>query len=275
MRRNLRELLEFAYRDFHSVYHRNMDPISFAHKYEDNSDKEVVAFISSLLSYGNVKAILKSLNYVFGVLNPSPYTAILKRKFLGKLEGFSHRFTKGEDLEIVFFWLSQILEKYNSIESFFFNENNGNFSTKSLIIQFVNKFISFPLEKKLLNSFKKRSCQILYLLPSPQKGSACKRMNLFLRWVCRKKDSIDLGLWTKLSPSMLMLPVDVHIMRTLRLLKLTKAKSPSWKVVEDATGFLRKLDPNDPIKFDFALCHLSMNGENLYIYEKMERRILF
>jgi len=97
------------------------------------------------------------------------------------------------------------------------------------------------------------------LFPSPENGSACKRMNLFLRWMVRTKD-IDLGVWNKIHPSKLIIPLDTHIARISRCLGLTKRKAPDWKTAKEITESLKKLDPDDPLKYDFALCHQGISG---------------
>ena len=102
-----------------------------------------------------------------------------------------------------------------------------------------------------------------YLLPSPGEGSACKRLNMFLRWVVRPDDGIDLGLWRCVDPATLFLPVDTHILQVLRRLRWTQSKTANWRLCLAATDRLRRIDPKDPIRFDFSLCHLSMRGDDV------------
>jgi len=103
----------------------------------------------------------------------------------------------------------------------------------------------------------KTSLGIKFMFPNPEKGSACKRMNLFLRWMIRK-DELDFGLWKSISPSQLIIPVDVHIARISQKLKLTTRKNISWNMAEEITNNLKKIDPVDPVKYDFALCHIGI-----------------
>ncbi len=97
-----------------------------------------------------------------------------------------------------------------------------------------------------------------YLLPSPSGTSPCKRLNLYLRWMVRHGDSIDLGLWSRVSPRKLVIPLDVHVARISRRIGLTELKAPSWRMAEDITRSLRLLDPEDPVKYDFAICRLGI-----------------
>jgi len=98
---------------------------------------------------------------------------------------------------------------------------------------------------------------IKFMFPLPQKGSACKRMNLFLRWMVRN-DELDFGLWNEIKPNKLIIPVDTHIAKICKQLKLTKRKNVNWKMAEEITGKLKRFDPVDPVKYDFALCHIGM-----------------
>ena len=100
---------------------------------------------------------------------------------------------------------------------------------------------------------------VAYFFPRPSAGSACKRLNLFVRWMVRK-DAIDLGVWTRVSPARLIVPLDTHIIRLGRCLRLTSLTSPGWKMAAQVTAALRTIDPADPVRFDFSLCHIGMNG---------------
>jgi uncharacterized protein (TIGR02757 family) len=100
---------------------------------------------------------------------------------------------------------------------------------------------------------------VAYFFTRPSQGSACKRLNLYLRWMVRR-DAVDLGAWTRVSPSRLVVPLDTHIVRLGRCLRLTKYRSPGWRMAADITRTLRTLDAADPIRFDFSLCHVGMMG---------------
>jgi uncharacterized protein (TIGR02757 family) len=259
--------LEAAYQDFHSHYHRGRDPISLAHHYASPADKEIAGFLAAILAYGNVTTIINSVTKVLTRLGPSPYRAIIDGDFENHFEGFRHRFTTGTDMEILCAWLRAALRSHGSLEAFFTAETPaGETDMRSRLSRFVRRLESGPLSPSLARRYAHRTRGLKYLLSDPMRGSACKRLNMFLRWMVRPDDGIDLGLWRTLAARELMLPVDTHLLKTLRLLKWTKSKQATWRVVEAATQRLRLYYPSDPIRYDFALCHLSMTGKSLKIY---------
>jgi uncharacterized protein (TIGR02757 family) len=260
-------LLESAYADFHSHYYREKDPISLVHPFPASRDKEVAAFLAALLSYGNVATILGSVRRILVRLGDSPYAAIVDRQFAGRFSDFKHRFTTGDDIEIVCHWVSSALRSHGSLETFFLGDpaSRGP-SMKEWLSSFVHRFVTQELPAGLEPTRRRRERNLKYLLSDPDRGSACKRLNMFLRWMVRPEDGIDLGLWSGCSPSTLMLPVDTHVLQTLKLLRWTRSQQATWKVVEKATRRLRLYAPQDPIRYDFALCHLSMAGKSIRQY---------
>lgn len=260
-------LLERAYSDFHVQYHRERDPVGLVHSYSNPKDQELVAFIAALLAYGNVATILASVHRILDALGPSPQETIRKGLFPDRLRHFRHRFTTGEDLEVLFAWLSHVFTEVGTLEDFFISSNGSpNSSMKDLLSRFVCQLTRVTLPKRLAVMHELRSRNLKYLLSDPNRGSACKRLNMFLRWMVRKPDGIDLGLWTRCDPAQLMLPVDTHLLQTLRRLRWTVRKQATWRVVESATRRLRRYCPKDPVRYDFALCHLSMSGWDIRRY---------
>lgn len=261
------KLLEKAYTDYHVHFHRERDAIARVSSFSDPKDQEIVAFLSALLAYGNVRAILNSIDELLRQLGPSPYQSVIDKKFVGTLDSFVHRFTKGVDIEILLYWVSEAIRTEGSFENFFLaGPKEG--GMKMRLSSFVQRFTGQPLPPSLASSLTSRSRNLRYLLSDPLRGSACKRLNLFLRWVVRANDGIDLGLWTKVPASELMLPVDTHLLRILRDLRWTRSKTANWKVAEEATARLRLYCEEDPVKYDFALCHLSMSGGKILEYRK-------
>jgi uncharacterized protein (TIGR02757 family) len=272
----IKSLLDLAYTDFHSTYHREKDPVSLVHRFSDPRDQEVAAFLAALLSYGNVQTILGSVRHLFRIVGEGPFQNLLSWETKGDapakgLNSFRHRFTTGEDLEVILHWLSSALGSHGSLESFFCDTPYPLSSpVRDLLSDFVHRFSAQSLPIGLDEKRQRRRQSLKYLLSDPERGSACKRLNMFLRWVVRPKDGIDLGLWKMLSPAQLVLPVDTHLLRTLRALRWTRSKQATWKVTEEATRRLRQYSPEDPVRYDFALCHLSMSGENIRRYKKCE-----
>ncbi len=260
----LKNQLEEAFLTYHRSYFLTWDPLQYAHRFSKLEDREIAAFVISLLSYGNVVSIRKSLDALFVLMGPSPYEYIYEKKYRGNLEGFYHRFTRGVDLEIVFDILSHILKRQRSIEGFYQTcrkESAHPLCLKESLSTFTRKFWETPISKSYDSVREQRTLALKHLIPSPDRGSACKRINLFLRWVTRPNDGIDLGLWTCLSPKDLILPLDTHLLKTAQKFRWTTSKTASWKVAESITEYLRIYDASDPTRFDFALCHLSMLGQ--------------
>lgn len=258
-------LFEMAYQEYHRSSSKHSDPVYLVHPYAKTEDKEVVAFFAALLAYGNVTTILKSLRSFFGLLGPSPHDTLLNRKF-GPWPEFKHRFTKGIDLEIVATWLSNLLHEHGSLEAVFLAESRT-LTMKERLSAFVQKIHSQPLPKNLREVALQRQRNLKYLISDPNSGSACKRLNLFLRWVVRPADGIDLGIWRQVSTQDLMLPLDTHLLKVVRDLGWTEDKSATWRLVEAVTERLRQLDPKDPIRYDYSLCHLSMSRRSIKDYQ--------
>ncbi len=259
----LRATLEAAYKSHHSSYSRARDPLSLVHRYARPADQEIAAFLAALLAYGNVRIILNSAARVLDALGPELRTGLLQNSFPQALRSFRHRFNTGEDFEVVFHWLRMALNSHGSLEGFFMAGARQDGQMRDLLASFVQRFTSQPLPQALEALHARRTRQLKYLLSDPERGSACKRLNMFLRWMVRPADGIDLGLWKSLSPAQLILPLDTHLLKTVKALKWTKSNQATWKVAESATARLREFAPLDPVRYDFALCHLSMEGGSL------------
>lgn len=264
----LATILDAAYRDHHSHYSRSRDPLSLVHRYKNARDKEVAGFLAALLSYGNVRSILNNAGRVLDALGPSPYEAVRSRAFPVSLADFRHRFTRGEDLEIVFHWLRSVLANHDSLECYFLLGRSPQEPMRELLSGFVQRFTTQALSRQLQAKKEKRERQLKYLISDPLRGSACKRLNMFLRWMVRPADGIDLGLWNRVPASSLILPLDTHLLQTIRALRWTRSNQANWKIAEAATERLRKLCPEDPVRYDFALCHLSMEGGKILHYKR-------
>lgn len=263
----LQSLLDAAYADHHSQYSRSRDPLSLVHGYLSAADKEIAGFLCALLAYGNVAVILASARKVLGALGTSPYQTLAHEPPRIPFEGFRHRFTTGDDIEIVLHWLHQALRSHGSLEAFFLGGNSPQTPMRELLSNFTQRFIAQKLPRPLEAKRMRREKQLKYLLSDPQRGSACKRLNMYLRWMVRPDDGIDLGLWKSLPPSSLILPLDTHVLQTIQALRWTKSKTANWKLAEAATARLKKLCPEDPIRYDFSLCHLSMEGGKILHYK--------
>lgn len=253
---NLSQKLDFNYKAFDKSQ-LSPDPLQFLHLYKEAGDIEVMGFIASVFAYGNVKQIINSLERIKIIVGEKPHKYIIKfsAKDYEDFKGLKHRFYTEADIINLFLMMSHVYKTYASLKNLFihcYNPNEQNL--KNAISKFSNHFIEISKE---INGQKKVSSGLKFMFPNPSKGSACKRMNLFLRWMIRK-DELDFGLWDEIPPSKLIIPVDTHIAKICTSLKLTTRKNVSWNMAEEITENLKKFDPIDPVKYDFALCHIGM-----------------
>lgn len=230
------------------------DPLEFPHRFTHPLDIEISAFVSSVFAYGNVKQIMNTLEKLHNIMGSSPLNFILsypEEKKNQLFKNIKHRFYSSGDVHSLFAALGKIYRRHISLKNLFLFCNANEFELKKSLSQFSCKMI------ELSSNSKKPSRGIVFMFPNPEKGSACKRMNLFLRWMVRK-DELDFGLWNEIPTSKLLIPVDVHIARICKQLKLTNKKNVSWKMAEEISEKLKKFDPVDPVKYDFAICHIGM-----------------
>ena len=257
-RRDLAPALDRLYADF-NVQESVADPIWRARRYQAREDQEVVAFIAAALAFGRVQSILNSIDGMLAVMGASPagfVRAFDPARDKAVFSHLVHRWTNGADFAALVWILRQMLDRSGSIEHFFAEGLSPDavdigaalesFSTRAL-----------ALDVAAVYGRRKPKPGVAYFFSRPSSGGACKRLNLFLRWVVRR-DRVDLGLWTRVRPAQLVVPLDTHIIRVGQCLRLTTMKSPGWRMAADITASLRALDPTDPIRFDFSICHLGM-----------------
>ncbi len=252
--------LEALYRGFDHVDSAT-DPVHIVRRYPRADDREVVAFCAAGLAFGRVASVLQSIEALLAVMGPDP--AAYVRAFdpareRARLEPLVHRWIRGRDLAALMLVLQRMLREHGSIEGFFLAGDDG---TSPDLAVALDAFSRRALETDLRPAYGRVPARpgVAYFFPRPSAGSACKRLNLFLRWMVRR-DAIDLGVWIRVSPSRLIIPLDTHIIRLGRCLRLTRRASPGWQMAAEVTAALRRLDPADPVRFDFSLCHVGMNG---------------
>ncbi|MGK9367303.1 TIGR02757 family protein [Melioribacter sp. Ez-97] len=254
---NLKKKLDYHYRQFNGKT-IVPDPVLFPHRYADYRDIEISAFVSSLFAYGNISQILKTLDEIHSIMQNRPYEFTLDFSLNSKVfDKLKYRFYTPHDIKLLFYALNRIYVQYDSLKYLFLlyhfeKEEN----LKSSISFFVNNIIDIMSKKGEVTA------GIKFMLPDPMKSSACKRMNLFLRWMVRK-DNIDFGLWHEIGTDKLVIPVDTHVARISKSLGLTRRKIINWKMAEEITGNLKKFNPYDPVKYDFAICHIGMNKKKI------------
>lgn len=237
------------------------DPIELVRPYANPADREVAGFISAGLAFGNVASVMQSVGAVLERMGASPSAFV--RGFDPKTDAapfaaFVHRWTRGVDVVALLWLLRQMLDRSGSIEGFF---AEGDDPSSSDIATGLESFTTRALALDLRRAYGRVPSRpgVAYFFTKPSQGSACKRLNLYLRWMVRR-DAVDLGVWTRVNASRLIVPLDTHVIRLGRCLRLTRYTSPGWRMAADITRTLRSLDPIDPVRFDFSLCHVGMMG---------------
>ena len=236
-----------------------VDPVQVVRRYTSPADREVVAFCASALAFGRVASILGSIEALLTVLGDSPAAFI--RDFDpdrdgGPLRPLVHRWIRGVDLVALLWILRRMTDDAGSIERFFLAGHEPSaLDVGPALNSFATRARAIDLEPVYGGLDGRRG--VTFFFPRPAAGSACKRLNLFLRWMVRR-DAVDLGVWSGLPPSQLVVPLDTHVMRVGRCLGLTRYRSPGWGMAREITASLRRLDPGDPIRYDFSICHLGM-----------------
>jgi uncharacterized protein (TIGR02757 family) len=259
--KGLKRTLDRFYREYDFRERMRSDPIEFPRRYKNVADVEVVAFLSSCFAYGRVDVFKGITETILSRMGASPYDFLLHldiKKARSSFSGIRYRFNENEDVLCLLFVLHSILRKDSSIETVFrksYHRDDANIvSGLSGLMQTMLKIDTTEVYGRDI-----RPAGYLQFFPSPANGSACKRANLFLRWMIRDRD-IDFGIWNGIPMNKLVIPLDTHIARISRCLGFTKRKSQDWKTAVEITEALKGLDPQDPLKYDFALCHHGISG---------------
>ena len=240
--------LEICYKRYNRRDFLQTDPVQVLYRFSEPKEREIAALVASSLSYGRVKSILSSVESLLARFHNRPHEFILnasRSRLWNACAGFRHRFTGPGDMFRLVAGTRKLLSEYGTVGGFVEKECGGDVQTYSGVM------------KSLAEKIGGKPEGIPHLLPSPAGGSACKRMCLFFRWMIRE-DCIDPGGWSSLNPRHLILPLDVHMMRTCRKLRLTERKNPDWNAAVELTEVFRRFSPEDPVKYDFALTRASM-----------------
>ena len=252
--------LDEAYDGF-NLAHSTRDPIWTVRRFADPSDQEVVAFIAAALAFGRVQSVLQTVDAVLDVMGPSPaaFLGAFTPADAARFEPLGHRWIRSRDLAALAWQLHQMLRDHGSIQGFFAEggRHTGDETVEAALESFSRR--AMALDLAAIYGRGPAGAGVGYFFTRPSSGGACKRLNLFLRWAVRR-DAVDLGLWSAVTPAQLIVPLDTHIIRVGRCLGLTRRVSPGWKMAVDITATLRRLAPEDPVRYDFAMCHLGMMG---------------
>jgi uncharacterized protein (TIGR02757 family) len=252
----LKEKLDNLYLSYKHKF-SSKDPVWNLHRFTCENDIETIGLITAAYSYGSVEQINRFIDKLLVKTGNKPYEFTInfqKHKDKKHLRDLGYRFNSEGDLLRLFESLSRVQKSYGSLKNCFMKYYNKEQSTVIPALTGFTAEINSGLKPKTGNYYH-------YLISSPQNRSTCKRMNLFLRWMVRK-DEIDFGFWNDIPPSKLIMPVDTHIARISKSLGLIKRKSIDLKFALELTESLKRFDPVDPVKYDFALCHLGIDGKD-------------
>lgn len=226
------------------------DPIQFPHRFINPQDIEIAAFLASIFAYGNRKSFIKKLDELFKIMDNNPLEFVLNFN-INSLKNFNYRFAKDFDIIEVFNILHKLYKEDRGLKALF--EHGWKLNNSILtMLQTVSDYFYLNIQNEVGMGF-------YHLIPNPKNGGAIKRMNLFLRWMVRK-GPVDLGLWDFIPTAELLIPIDIHVARISREMGLLKRNSNDFKAVLELTKNLKQFNPNDPIKFDFAMFGLGVNG---------------
>lgn len=225
------------------------DPLMFPHRYKQFHDIEASAFLAATFAYGNVTSLCAFVGGLLALLKPSPYEFLRQGPgAVAPLEQYRpyYRLQKHDEILALLRMLSLVYSRHGSLYEVFM-QSYYKCSTMR------NNLVTYTARLREIGG-----AELKFLVPSPESGSTCKRLLLFLRWMVRR-DGIDFGLWQDVPPASLIMPVDVHIGRVAHRLRWIRTPSLSWQKAERITEILRRFDPEDPVRYDFSLCHESMS----------------
>lgn len=247
---NLKDFLDNLVEEYETSDFIDKDPIRFVHMFEQDNDKEIAGILASCLAYGKREKIIDTVQNILEIIEFKPYEFAVNfnyKKDRKLFNNFVYRYNTGEDLALLFHSIGQTLKNHKSLNEMFTihlceNKNNLKETLKTFVKEIIENLPDEATSNRGLN----------FLLPSSAKGSACKRLNMFLRWMVRK-GPVDLNLWTEVPSSILLIPLDTHVAKLSRKMGLTERKADDWKTAQEITDKLKEFSPNDPAKYDFAI----------------------
>jgi len=245
----LKEFLEAKVDQYNHPQFLESDPIQIPHRFSKKADIEISAFLTATIAWGNRKSIINNAERMMELLDNSPYDFVLNHTEddLEKLSGFVHRTFNGVDFNYFIRSLKNIYQNHTGLENVF-AQNTTSESTQPAISAFKETFFELPHQTRTTKH-----------VSDPLKGSAAKRINMFLRWMVRDNSTgVDFGIWNSISPALLSCPLDVHSGNVARKLQLLKRRQNDAKALVELDKSLRKLDQKDPVKYDFALFGLGV-----------------
>ncbi len=247
----IKAFLEEKYLQYNNPSFIECDPISIPHSFSESRDKEISGFLTAAIAWGRRDLILRSSRIMLELMENSPYEFIMSANDneLLRFARFVHRTFNGTDCIYFIKGLRQIYSSFGSMEDVILQGMKASGSVKEGLSHLRSIFFSLPHAIRNEKHFA-----------DVTGGAAGKRLNMFLRWMVRKDNyGVDFGIWKKVDPALLYIPLDLHSGNTARRLGLLSRKMNDWKAVEELTGILKEFDPADPVKYDFALFGLGVN----------------
>ena len=250
----IKQLLDQKVKQYNHIDFIEKDPISIPHLYTKQQDIEIAAFFAAIFAWGNRTTIIQKSKELLERMDNAPfeYCTQHQAKDLKKLIGFAHRTFNDRDLLYCIAFFKHHYANQKSLETAFFMDQHSGKKVKTVAAGLVNfKNYFFSLEDAPHRTKKH--------IASPENGSTCKRLNMFLRWMVRKdQHGVDFGLWKTISPADLIIPIDVHVARVSRSFGLISRPQIDWLTALELTEYCRTLDARDPVKYDFALFSLGV-----------------
>ena len=246
------EILEGLYRDLNRRRYVHPDPLEFLYEYDDPADRQVVALVASSLAYGRVKQILRSVAAVLAVLGPQPARSLAEMspsRLRRAMAGFKHRFSTGEHVAALLLGAKRVMRQFGSLQACF---SRGLGADDDTVLPALRQFAGRIAEAA------RGQCH--HLLPDPACRSACKRLNLMLRWLVRR-DDVDPGGWTCVGPEKLIVPLDTHMHKIALALGMTGRRGADMRTALEVTAAFREICPGDPVRYDFALTRLGIRDD--------------
>jgi len=249
----LKSCLDGLARDYDSRF-LDTDPLGLVHRYRSDEDRETAGLVVSTLAYGSALQIRRSASSVLDAAGPSParfVRTLTPERALEVFGAFKHRWTGGGDIAFLFWAAGEIAREHGSIGGLVRELDDG---AKPTIEETMIRFSDW-MRTRHADFFSRTGLPrgAPFPIPSPARGSACKRLAMYFRWMVRGPDGIDFGIWNFIPSRRLVVPVDAHVARMGECLGLTARRTPDWRMVLEITDSLRRLDPEDPVRYDFAL----------------------
>ena len=246
----LAPVLESHYRRYNKKRYISPDPLEIIFDYDTPEEREIAGFIASSFALGRVKSIIDSARCVLRTL-PSPARALRdasESEIRKRFAGFRYRFFSHKDLADLLIGIGGVLRRFGSLENCFAGNLDPSNET------------SLPALEGLVQSIYTEAGGPLKMVPDPARGSACKRLHLFLRWMIRR-DAVDPGVWSGIKPSILIVPMDVHMHRISSGFGMTARRRPDLKAALEVTSVFRDIRPDDPVRYDFSLTRVGIHPE--------------